>query len=45
MIESYNPFSIFVNNIDKETKEMDLLRYFEIYGNIKSVKIIENKTN
>ncbi len=45
VIESYNLFSIFVNNIDKNTKEIDLIKYFEIYGNIKYVKIIENKTN
>ena len=45
VIENYNPFSIFVNNIDKDTKEMDLIKYFEIYGNIKSLRIIENKTN
>jgi RNA recognition motif-containing protein len=43
VIEIYDPFSIFVNNIDKNTKDIDLINYFEIYGNIKSLRIIKTK--
>ncbi len=31
--------------MDNYINEMDLIIYFQIYGNIKSVKIIESETN
>lgn len=42
-IEQYNPKSIYVTNIQPNTTEMELGKFFEKYGDVRTVKILENK--
>jgi len=44
-IERFNPLSIFVDNVGFNTTEMELGKFFEIYGDVKSVKMFEKRNN
>lgn len=42
-IEQYNPKSIYVTGIQANTTEMELGKFFEKYGDVRTVKILEPK--
>ncbi len=44
-IEQFNPLSIYVTGIGFNTTEMELGKFFEIYGDVNSVKLLQNKEN
>lgn len=42
-IEQYNPKSIYVQGVYTNTTEMELGKFFEKYGDVLTVKILESK--
>ena len=38
----YSPTSIFVKDLNLNTNEMELGKFFEQYGDVKTVKILED---
>ena len=42
-IEEFNPKSVYISNINLNTTEMELGKFFEKYGDVKTVKLLDPK--
>jgi RNA recognition motif-containing protein len=44
-IEEFNPKSVYISNINLNTTEMELGKFFEKYGDVKTVKLLDPKND